>query len=42
VTNKALDAFESGRPPIATVDECAEAVALQDLIYAAAQAARSP
>lgn len=36
MVNAALDAFESGAPPPASVADCVRAVALQDRIYAAA------
>ncbi|MFN0163569.1 MAG: Gfo/Idh/MocA family protein [Burkholderiales bacterium] len=39
MVNAALDAFQAGRAPPATVDDCVRAVRLQDRIYAAARAA---
>lgn len=39
MVNAVLDAFDAGRPPPATVDDCLRAVRLQDRIYAAASAA---
>jgi predicted dehydrogenase len=36
MVNAALDAFEQGKPPPASADDCVRAVQLQDWIYAAA------
>jgi len=42
MVNAALDAFEAGAAPPATVDDCVFAVDLQDRIYATAAMARTP
>ncbi len=42
MVNAALDAFEAGATPPATVEDCVRAVELQDRIYAAAATARAP
>ena len=41
MVNAALDAFEAGAAPPATVEDCVRAVELQDRIYAAAATARA-